>query len=181
MTRSLNQRTSRVRLNLSWHIAVLAAWSVFAPWVQAAGQSTPACGPQGYRVLARQWDPVLNKQWDLRQECSHPDWPARLVAAGTAAPAGLAAATAPQATAAVPQTGVPQTVLAPLLVHAGDPVRLWMQDQTVRIEMNGVAEASARSGERVTVRITRQTEENGLEVQRIPGVVRGQGDVEMER
>jgi flagella basal body P-ring formation protein FlgA len=68
----------------------------------------------------------------------------------------------------------------PLLVHAGDPVRLWMQDNTVRIEISGMAEQSARRGERVIVQITRQNDA-GLTVQRVAGIVRGSGDVEMEQ
>jgi len=51
----------------------------------------------------------------------------------------------------------------------------------VRIEMTGVVERSAAMGERVVVRVTRQTEDAGLTVQRIDGTVRGAGDVEMER
>jgi flagella basal body P-ring formation protein FlgA len=68
----------------------------------------------------------------------------------------------------------------PLLVRAGDAVRLWSQGGRVRIEMSGVAEQSARSGERVVVRVTRQTDDAGLTVERIAGTVRGAGDVEME-
>ena len=60
-------------------------------------------------------------------------------------------------------------------------MRLWMQDGMVRIEMSGVTEQSARVGERVLVRVTRQSDEAGLTVERIGGVVRGAGDVEMER
>ena len=51
----------------------------------------------------------------------------------------------------------------------------------VRIEMSGVVEQSARAGERVVVRVTRQTDDGGLTVDRIGGIVRGAGDVEMER
>jgi flagella basal body P-ring formation protein FlgA len=68
-----------------------------------------------------------------------------------------------------------------LLVHAGEPVRLWFQDETVRIEMSGVAEESARGGDHVTVRIMRQGDENGMTVKHITGTVRGAGDVEMEQ
>jgi flagella basal body P-ring formation protein FlgA len=70
--------------------------------------------------------------------------------------------------------------LQPLVVHAGDTVRLWMQDRTVRIEISGVAERSARSGEQVTVRVTQQSDD-GLTVQRIAGIARGPGDVEMDQ
>jgi hypothetical protein len=47
--------------------------------------------------------------------------------------------------------------------------------------MSGVVERSARAGERVVVRITRQSDDAGLTVDRIDGIVRGAGDVEMER
>jgi hypothetical protein len=138
----------------------------------ASAQESSACAPQGYKVIARTWDAALGRSWVLRQDCAHPAWPARLTPAPTAAP--------PISRAALFQQEAPPPV-RPLLVHAGDPVRLWQQDATVRIEMTGVAEQSARAGERVVVRITRQTDEAGLTVQRIPGVVRAAGDVEMER
>jgi hypothetical protein len=47
--------------------------------------------------------------------------------------------------------------------------------------MSGVVERSARAGERVVVRITRPSDDAGLTVDRIDGIVRGAGDVEMER
>jgi flagella basal body P-ring formation protein FlgA len=135
--------------------------------------------------------------WELRQACAHPEWPARLVALGPAAAGSAVAAVIPAGTARTirvaqaitrqtvqPQSSPIKTPIAPvqpLLVRAGDRVRLWMQDATVHIEMSGVAEQSARGGERVVVRIVQQTEDAGLAVQRIAGVVRGAGDVEMER
>jgi hypothetical protein len=144
------------------------------------------------RAIARHWDAVLGVGWELRQACAHPEWPARLVALGPAAVGSAVVAVISVGTArAIPvaQTVQPQrqpiqtqiVPAQPLLVHAGDRVRLWMQDATVHIEMSGVAEQSARSGEQVVVRIVQQTEDAGSTVQRIPGIVRGAGDVEMER
>jgi hypothetical protein len=69
----------------------------------------------------------------------------------------------------------------PLQVHAGEIVRLWLQDATTRIEISGIAEQSGRDGDHVVVRITRQTDEDGMTLERIAGIVRGAGDVEMER
>ena len=132
------------------------------------------CGAQGYRVVARQWDAVLGRSWELRQACAHPEWPARLFAA-SAAGAGLTARDGVAGTKELVQT------VPPLLVRAGDRVRLWSQDETVRIEMSGVVEQSARGGERVVVQVARQSEDSGMTVERIHGVVRGAGDVEMER
>jgi hypothetical protein len=132
------------------------------------------CGAEGYRVVARQWDAVLGRSWELRQACAHPEWPARLAAMSSAG-AGLTARDGLAGTKEVAQ------IVPPLLVHAGDRVRLWMQDERVRIEMSGVVEQSARGGERVVVQIARQSEDAGMTVERISGVVRGAGDVEMER
>jgi flagella basal body P-ring formation protein FlgA len=72
-------------------------------------------------------------------------------------------------------------IIQPLLVHAGDRVRLWMQDEMVRIEMSGVVEQSARGGDRVMVQIMQHSDDVGMTVERIPGIVRSTGDVEMER
>jgi hypothetical protein len=132
-----------------------------------------ACAVGGYRVLARRWDAVLRAGWELRQDCAHPEWPAHSVAVG---------ATAADGDIGITEVLRPSTAITqPLLVRAGDAVRLWLQDATVRIEMSGVAEQSAHSGERVLVRITKRDSDEGLTVQDIAGIVRGVGDVEMER
>jgi hypothetical protein len=73
------------------------------------------------------------------------------------------------------------TLVEPLLVHAGDTVRLWQQAEKVRIEMYGVVERSAREAERVVVRVVRQNGDEGTSTERISGIVRAAGDVEMER
>ena len=141
---------------------------------QAVAAVQAGCGAQGYRVVARQWDVLLGRGWEMRQACAHPEWPARSVA-GSAAGAGTTARDGVAGTKEVALT------VQPLLVHAGDRVRLWSQDERVRIEMSGVVEQSARGGERVVVQIARQSEDSGMTVERIGGIVRGAGDVEMER
>jgi hypothetical protein len=135
-------------------------------------QADAGCGASAYRVIAARWDAVLRRSWELREDCAHPEWPARLVAGNAAGP--FVRGEAVRHADAAP-------VVQPLLVHAGDAVRLWMQDRLVRIEMSGVAEGSARMGERVVVRTTRQSDDVGLTVERVAGIVRGAGDVEMER
>jgi len=135
----------------------------------AAAQAAEGCGADGLRVVATRWDGVLGRGWELRQDCSHPDWPARLVAVAVHAASG-----------AVEQQRAAAAIL-PLLVRAGDSVRLWQQAENVRIEMTGVAEQGARAGEPITVRVVRQTDDAGQTVQRISGTVRGAGDVEMEQ
>jgi hypothetical protein len=133
-----------------------------------------ACGADGYRVVGKRWDAVLRKGYEYRQECAHPEWPARLVVLGSAAGEKIADK--------APAKAVEVAFAAePLLVNAGAPVRLWMQDEMVRIEMNGVVERSARKGDHVTVQVTHQNDETGLTVERIAGIVRGPGEVEMVR
>jgi hypothetical protein len=153
---------------------ILVTWSVLAGCRPLSAQANSGCTPAGYRVIAHQRDTVLNMSWELRQDCTHPEWPARAVAISAAAEYLL-----PHS---LPGAKFEASRLSPpLLVHAGDPVRLWQQDSTVRIEMSGIAEQSAHEGDHIVVRITRQTEDAGLNVQRISGIVRATGDVEMER
>jgi hypothetical protein len=153
----------------------LASWGVLLSGAMAVGDRTAAaqasygCGGDGSRVIATRWDAVLGRGWELQQDCAHPDWPARLVATSSR---GATTALASQR-AVEPMT--------PLLVRAGDSVRLWQQAKNVRIEMTGVAEQGARAGEPIMVRVVRQTDDAGQTVQRISGTVRGAGDVEMER
>lgn len=125
----------------------------------------------GHRVIARRYDAELRKTWELRQDCLHPDWPAHSVAVSS----NTALLTANVAALSLATTFPAQ----PLLVHAGEPVRLWSQDRSSRIEITGIAEQGARLGERINVRLTHQTDESGIIVQHIAGIVRGVDDVEI--
>jgi hypothetical protein len=142
----------------------------------AAPAATPAaaCSTGEYRVVARHWDTELKQAWELRQDCAHPQWPAHSVAIASTSADLYAHSAAPILPVAIPE-------LEPLLVRAGEPVRLWSQDANVRIEITGVAEQSARRGERINIRIARQSIDSGLNVQHIAGIVRGAGQVEMDR
>lgn len=125
----------------------------------------------GYRVVSRHYDAELRKTWELRQDCAHPDWPARTVATAFGDTEHL---TDNPASPAAEVSSVP-----PLLVHAGEPVRLWSQDATSRIEITGIAEQSARAGERINVRISHQSSDSGLTIQHIAGIVRAADSVEI--
>ena len=160
------KRTGWIAVTLQ---GLLVAGGVVASDGRAVAQASAACGAGGYRVVAQRWDATLRMGWELRQDCAHPEWPARSVAVSAVLQSGR-----------VQATEVSRNVRT-LLVRAGDRVRLWQQDKNVRIEMTGVAEESARDGEHVVVRVTRQTEDANQAVRRIDGTVRGAGDVEMER
>lgn len=157
---------------LSWGVLIVSG--ALAVCLPAPAQGQTECGAKGYRVIASRWDAVLRRGWELRQDCTHPEWPAHLVAA--AVPGLFTSSVTDQSAVAVSVS-----VDRPLLVRAGDSVRLWEHDAMVHIEMSGIAEQSARVGERVVVRVTRQTDEAGQAIDRIGGIVRGAGDVELER
>ena len=150
----------------------VAVSCVAQAWPVAAAQA--GCGVGGYRVVGERWDAVLGTGWEMRQDCAHPEWPARAVAVSTR-PIGAVVRAAESARENVGRA------LEPVLVRAGERVRLWFVDATVHIEMSGVAEQPARMGERVTVRVERQDGDAGLRVEHIAGMVRGAGDVEMGR
>ena len=152
-------------------VLVSGVLAICPPIVAQAGSG---CAAGGYQVVARTWDAVLKTTYELRQSCSHPGWPAYFAAvrSGSTSPVVLNGIV-------IPKDAAPST--RPLLVHAGDPVRLWMQDEMVRIEMTGEAEQSARNGEHVIVRVVHQSDDGAIAVERISGIVRGPGDVEMER
>lgn len=157
----------RTLVKMLYGLGLAGAWCT-----PAMAQADAGCGRGGYRVIAARWDAVLRRSWELHEDCAHPERPARVVAGNWAGPSA-------QGTGARPAEVAP--IAQPLLVHAGDAVRLWMQDRTVRIEMSGVAEESACVGEHVVVRTTRQNDDTGFTVERVAGIVRGPGDVEMER
>jgi len=138
------------------------------------------CGVEGYRVMARRWDALLQRNLEVRQDCTHPEWPARLVALASTNMSSSNAFPMERVGIVPVRTVEAAAIATPLLVHAGDRVRLWSQDERVRIEMSGVVEKSARCGDRVMVQVTRRSEETGMTVDRLAGVVRAAGDVEME-
>ena len=131
------------------------------------------CGAQGYRVVARQWDAVLGRSWELRQACAHPEWPARMFAA-SAAGAGLTARDGVAGTKELVQTVPPLLVRAEIAYGS-----VAGRDGAHRDERRGGAIGARRRA--LVVQVARQSEDSGMTVERIHGVVRGAGDVEMER
>jgi hypothetical protein len=139
--------------------------------VLIAKAQVATCDASGKQIVARRWDVVLGHQWEMVRDCRHPEWPARAQVTGGA----VSAIENKKAVATMPAVAQ-----SPILVHAGDIVALWQQAALVRIEMSGVAEQAARSGELVSVRVTHITAEGGMSVERLSGTVRAAGNVEME-
>lgn len=128
-------------------------------------------GP-GYRVTAVQWDALLQQHWAQVVDCRHPEWPAVSV---MLEPKGL---TNRSNTGPRPTINSWRSSDEPL-VHIGDVVRLWRQEEAVRIELQGVAEESGAIGTRIRVRLLRGFGDKNNLVQRLHGVVCGHDDVEL--
>lgn len=124
----------------------------------------------GYRVTGIQSDPVLGQRWVMISSCSHPEWPA----------------------VALPLTGttslkIPLGGRGPLIeglrqtpvIHAGDIVRLWRQEDLLRIEVAGVSEESAGLGQTVRVRLLRGNNDDQSIPEQFSGIVRGPSNVEI--
>ncbi|MEO6909617.1 MAG: flagella basal body P-ring formation protein FlgA [Edaphobacter sp.] len=122
----------------------------------------------GYRVTMIRWDPVLRQSWARVASCGHPEWPEVSVRATTlAGPARQSS-----------RRGVEVFPLA-LVVRAGDVVRLWRQEQEMRLEVTGVAEESGGLGSRIRVRLLRRETDEPSQEEQFTGIVRGPSNVEM--
>jgi hypothetical protein len=123
----------------------------------------------GYRVTKIQSDPVLNQSWVMIIPCDHPGWPAvALPLRNSILPAQLRA-----------QEGATKA-LAPAVVRAGDIVRLWRQESSLRIEVAGTSEGNGGLGDLVKVRLLRRNTDDQSIMERFSGIVRGPFDVEMK-
>ncbi|HMH14639.1 MAG TPA: flagella basal body P-ring formation protein FlgA [Edaphobacter sp.] len=108
------------------------------------------------------WDPVLGQRWAMVASCDHPEQPAFAVQ--------TAGAIAGRETARRKDESAP-------VVRAGDVVRLWRQEDNLRIEMTGMSEENGGLGKAIRVRLVGS---DAVERQFI-GIIRGVADVEMQR
>ena len=174
-----------MRWNLSNRIVGLSSGVLMiAPTASAVCASTPVGavsfsetnrgqvlqGDDGYRVTSVRWDPLLRQGWAMVARCGHPEWPE------VALPTRLSSL-ALKLEGGTASIGV---VDVPLVVRAGDTVRLWRRENELRIEVAAVAEESGSLGKSIRVRLVRAGMEGQAERQ-MTGVVRGPADVEMQR
>jgi hypothetical protein len=139
--------------------AVKAAMAGFFPPETAGGE--------GYQVIRIERDPLLRRSWGIVGSCGHPEW------STIALPVSESAAEVSRKISA-------STVNAPVLVRAGETVRLWRREAVLQIEMAGVAEQNGALGATVRVRLARGSTEEPLVAEEFSGVVRGRLDVEMK-
>ena len=122
----------------------------------------------GYRVIGIQSDPILGQRWAIVANCAHSEWP------DLAIQTGILAEIAPL------QTYQRPTVSSVPLVHVGDIVRLWKQEDLLQIEVAGVSEESGGLGETIRVRLLPRNPDGQWIPERFSGIVRGPSDVEMQ-
>jgi hypothetical protein len=127
----------------------------------SSGLSALAAKGGSYRVSEVRWDPVLGQRWAMVASCEHPEHPnfAVLTRGGSAE----------KVSARGKEDSAP-------VVRAGDVVRLWRQEDSLRIEMTGVSEENGGLGKTIRIRLLGS---DSAERQFV-GIVRGVGDVEMQ-
>jgi flagellar basal body P-ring formation chaperone FlgA len=137
------------------------------------GRLPTALADEGYRITGVRWDPVLKQRWVLAVHCDHPEQPARAIPLDKShADVALVRKNQEEITA--------DLVTVPLLVHAGETVQLWRQEDNLRITVAGVSEENAGFGRGVRVHLLRTNAGEGQERQ-LFGIVRGPGIVEIGR
>ena len=141
----------------------------------AFGPDAAGCGAEHKVVVAVRRDSVSGSTWALMVDCEHPERPARMVLmADKSAAVG-------EVKGAVGVRSVRVETVAPMVVRAGETVRLWSQDGVSRLETTGVAQESGAAGRRIRVRLLRQEMQSDEAERFLTGVVDGPGSVEMGR
>lgn len=137
-----------------------------------------ATGERGrFRVTSTRWDPILHQRWAQVASCEHPEWPTVELPAGASLQIAPSSQQAQQASA--DNTDSLRQILP--LVHAGDIVQLWSQQDVLRIEVAAIAEQSGALNQSVRVRLMQRPTLGQQTEEQFTGVVRGPHDVEMQR
>jgi hypothetical protein len=131
-------------------------------FLSSSGLSALAAKGGSYRVSEVRWDPVLEQRWAVVASCEHPDQPTFAVLTNEAI-AGKASSPRKEDSAPV--------------VRAGEVVRLWRQEDNLRIEATAMSEENGGLGKAIRVRLMG----GGSAEQQFIGIVRGVADVEMQR
>jgi Chaperone for flagella basal body P-ring formation len=130
--------------------------------LRSSGLSPLAARSGSYRVSEVLWDPVLGRRWAMVASCEHPEQPAFAVPTKEAI--------------GERQSGRRKDDSVPV-VRAGEVVRLWWQEDNLRIEMTAMSEENGSLGKVIRVRLM-----GGDSAERqFVGIVRGIADVEMRR
>src|SRR5260370_15449908 len=112
------------------------------------GHTSLTAAVEDLQVKKVRWDPVLRQSWTTLASCDHPERPALAQKISE-----LTVDSLPLRQSDHTQEQRSRTIL--LLVRAGDFVRLWRQEQHLRIEVLAVSQESGELGSNVRVRLVK--------------------------
>jgi Chaperone for flagella basal body P-ring formation len=138
--------------------------------LKAGPSHSPALQRGGYRVTNIQSDPVLGQRWATVASCEHTEWAAWAVQINGP---DVSESSQTNPIHMVNSRSIP-------VVHVGDIVRLWKQEDLLRIEVAGVSEENGGLGETIRVRLLPRNPDNQWIPEWFPGIVRGPFDVEIQ-
>jgi flagella basal body P-ring formation protein FlgA len=101
--------------------------------------------------------------------CDHPEWPTVALPLGSSI---LPLRLREQERAKDIQRSV--------IVHAGEIIRLWRQETSLRIEVAGISEGNGGLGDLIKIRLLRRNTDDHSIDEQFSGIVRGPSDVEMK-
>jgi hypothetical protein len=151
------------------HSAIAACTSVPGAAMSKATISYPQAAEDSYQVTKVQWDPVLQKKWTWVSNCKHPDWPMHALQSGSNG-------TSSESTG---QSSSERIGPVPMVVRAGDVVRLWHREDYLNIEVTAVAQENGALGQAIRVRMVYPKNAEPQEEKHFTGIVRGPSDLEM--
>jgi hypothetical protein len=132
---------------------------------------SPTSDGRGYRVTNLQSDPVLGHRWATIISCDHPDWPVHSLQIHW--PERLLVSSGKEKTYADSPRAVP-------VVHVGDIVRLWKQENLLRIDAAGISEENGSPGKTIRIRLLDRDIDSQSSQKQLFGIIRGPSDVEMQ-
>ena len=132
----------------------------------------PVLKNSGYKVVRIQSDSLLGQRWAIIANCSHPEWPEFALPANRKTSIDQTRATFPDSN---------DDGEAVFIIRAGDIVRLWRQENLLRIEIPGVSEQNGRLGNTIRVRLLYRSPDEPSLREHLAGVVRGPSNVEIQR
>jgi hypothetical protein len=143
--------------------------------IQAIMSDSPLSGVSsgsGYKVSKVQSDPILGHRWAMVVTCGHSNWPAlAFPVSGSESPT----------LSEMSNQSAAHDIGATPVIRVGEVIRLWRQEEFLRIEMTGVAEENGDLGKVIRVRLVRANGEDQSPLLQLAGVVRGPSDVEIQR
>jgi hypothetical protein len=167
-----NHRTSSVK----YLLAGMAGLTLLrVPSVFAACSNTSSMPDNLHYQVTDRWDPILHQHWISVADCNHPERPS-LSRLDNSTSMKTDSISAP----ANHLWNNPAASGQPTLVHAGENVRVFRQEDTLRVEIHGVAEQNAGLGKPVRVRLPKVGIDAEQAQKEIVAVVSGPAAVEMQ-